>query len=581
MLLTGNDYVSLPEIDDRGGIKSVGLLSMEKRGLIELYGEGNLINPSVVIDRKNIINSVSSLKSYWIPFYTYKDGDVSVTLKIIAPRLNKGFIYSFSLENNGNSKSDVKIQVDFCLNKVMHTVNESKKFRGDIEAALSTWSGMPLYEIFTDFPFLAMAVLSENPEDWRTDAKSFNFNKTFALYPGDKKECSLFFGFGFEEVAAVTSCREEERWGTEYLYNSLVSFLDSRIEKKNDKRLEETLYRNLFFSYFYSTGLTYDTEECVCVTSRSPRYYVSAAYWDRDSLLWAFPAIVRADSKRAEEIIHYVAGRQRKNIGIHSRYIDGSILEPGFELDELMAPIIAINEYIGMTGNKNILEDRNVRALIELILVRLEEWRTFDGLYETFLQPTDDMRVLPVLCYDNALVYRVFSILSNWDWNGEGKAYSIRSASIKKSINNNFIKEVDGMAQYVWSIDENGGYEIYDEPPGSLVLLPETGVCGFSDVAYINTVNRISDPEYEYSFAYYPFGAIGCPHAPHPWILSMANRIKVFGDKEMLEKVLSAEMDEKIACESIDENTGISTTGEAFATCAGFLAASLFNISEE
>lgn len=77
-----------------------------------------------------------------------------------------------------------------------------------------------------------------------------------------------------------------------------------------------------------------DTEELVLVTSRSPRYYVSAAYWDRDSLLWSFPTVVDADPALARRMLDYVFGRQRRNLGVHSRYIDGTVLEPGFELDD-------------------------------------------------------------------------------------------------------------------------------------------------------------------------------------------------------------------------------------------------------
>lgn len=71
-------------------------------------------------------------------------------------------------------------------------------------------------------------------------------------------------------------------------------------------KLTEVYNTNLFFCIFYSTGLTLDTEELVCATSRSTRYYVSAAYWDRDVLLWAFPAILDADPQLAEEILRYV-----------------------------------------------------------------------------------------------------------------------------------------------------------------------------------------------------------------------------------------------------------------------------------
>ena len=87
------------------------------------------------------------------------------------------------------------------------------------------------------------------------------------------------------------------------------------------------------------------------MTSRSPRYYVSAAYWDRDSLLWAFPAILTVDAAYAREILTYVFTRQARNFGVHSRCIDGTMLEPGFELDELCAPVIALNRYVEQTGN--------------------------------------------------------------------------------------------------------------------------------------------------------------------------------------------------------------------------------------
>ena len=94
---------------------------------------------------------------------------------------------------------------------------------------------------------------------------------------------------------------------------------------------------------------------------RSPRYYVSAAYWDRDSLLWAFPAIVEADVCYARELLLSVFHLQGRNFGIHSRFIDGTVLEPGFELDELCAPVIALERYVQKTGDKGILQRAEIQ----------------------------------------------------------------------------------------------------------------------------------------------------------------------------------------------------------------------------
>lgn len=99
--------------------------------------------------------------------------------------------------------------------------------------------------------------------------------------------------------------------------------------------------------------------------------------------------------------------------------------------------------------------------------------------------------------------------------------------------------------------------------------------CSPTDEIYRNTVAMIRSPEYKYSFANSPINEIGCPHAPHPWILSLANSLlcgRVEHCRAILEKI---SMDNGIACESVDEVTGYCTTGEAFATCAGFLCHSI------
>ena len=40
---------------------------------------------------------------------------------------------------------------------------------------------------------------------------------------------------------------------------------------------------------------------------------------------------------------------------------------------------------------------------------------------------------------------------------------------------------------YAWSTDLEGHTDVYDEPPGSLLLLPYLGFCALDDPAYQNT----------------------------------------------------------------------------------------------
>ena len=365
------------------------------------------------------------------------------------------------------------------------------------------------------------------------------------------------------------------RQGWQHELQVTTDWLDARRWPIPDAQLERLYNTNLFFCLFYSAGITLDTEELVLVTSRSPRYYVSAAYWDRDSLLWSFPTVVDADPALARRMLDYVFGRQRRNLGVHSRYIDGTVLEPGFELDELMAPVLALERYVGATGDRDCLEDNAIRAGLTDILrtLRTKRHRSIP-LYETFLQPTDDVRSYPYLTYDNVLVWKALRALSSLypetygDLAGEAE-------ELRRSILEHCVVQGPNGPYYAWSTDLEGHTDVYDEPPGSLLLLPYLGFCALDDPAYQNTVRQIRAPEYPYSFAGCAFAEIGCAHAPHPWMLSVANSLLSGEAERSLDLLRRAEMDNGIVCESINEHTGRSATGDAFATCAGFVCHAL------
>lgn len=260
-----------------------------------------------------------------------------------------------------------------------------------------------------------------------------------------------------------------------------------------------------------------------------------------------------------------------KNIGIHSRYIDGTLLEPGFELDELCAPVIALERYIAYTKDSCILKRPCVAEGLHRILAILNTKRhpTVE-LYATFLQPTDDEIVYPYLTYDNVLVWRTLKALSEWlDQPELGR----RAEEVRSAIYEHCVKQ----GQFIWSTDLNGHFDIYDEPPGSLQLLPHYGFCSMDDPLWQKTMQTIRSDTYRFSFADQPIAEIGCLHAPHPWILSMCNSLLSGHAASALANLEKTRMDNGIACESVNEVTGDCETGEAFATCAGFLSFALYS----
>lgn len=577
-LPTGSEQVSLPRVNEiNAGVEDLTFLHMASRGLIDLRGGQlePLMRPFVA--QQGVEAELGGFEwsrlGYWYPRFAARAGALGLEGVILTPVGERGFGYRLRLTNNGAETVETAFGLRGQTGSAWHCVNVDKPIEGALNCYVSGWSGLPVFEQMCGVPLFALAPICEGEcraefelagEGWL-----WRLERTVRLAPGESAEFTAWWGLGLEEVSAVTSARELQRRGWDWELRRSLAWLAQRSLDLGDEALTRLYNTNLFFCIFFSTGRTLDTEELVLVTSRSPRYYVSAAYWDRDSLLWSFPAVLDADAALAREMLGYVFGRQRRNIGVHSRFIDGTVLEPGFELDELMAPVLALERYVDATGDRSVLADPDVLRGIDGILKKLDAERAEDcELYETFLQPTDDERVYPYITYDNVLVWRALRALGRLF---ERPELTERAERVRRAIYDNCI--FDGA--FAWSVDLAGGHDVYDEPPGSLLLLPYYGFCAWDDPVYLKTAEMIRSPDYTYSFAGCEIAEIGCPHAPHPWLLSIGNSLLCGRSGEALEHLRRTRLDNGIACESVDEHTGECTTGEAFATCAGFICHAL------
>lgn len=577
-LPTGSEQVSLPRVNEiNAGVEDLTFLHMASRGLIDLRGGQlePLMRPFVA--QQGVEAELGGFEwsrlGYWYPRFAARAGALGLEGVILTPVGERGFGYRLRLTNNGAETVETAFGLRGQTGSAWHCVNVDKPIEGALNCYVSGWSGLPVFEQMCGVPLFALAPICEGEcraefepagEGWL-----WRLERTVRLAPGESAEFTAWWGLGLEEVSAVTSARELQRRGWDWELRRSLAWLAQRSLDLGDEALTRLYNTNLFFCIFFSTGRTLDTEELVLVTSRSPRYYVSAAYWDRDSLLWSFPAVLDADAALAREMLGYVFGRQRRNIGVHSRFIDGTVLEPGFELDELMAPVLALERYVDATGDRSVLADPDVLRGIDGILKKLDAERAEDcELYETFLQPTDDERVYPYITYDNVLVWRALRALGRLF---ERPELTERAERVRRAIYDNCI--FDGA--FAWSVDLAGGHDVYDEPPGSLLLLPYYGFYAWDDPVYLKTAEMIRSPDYTYSFAGCEIAEIGCPHAPHPWLLSIGNSLLCGRSGEALEHLRRTRLDNGIACESVDEHTGECTTGEAFATCAGFICHAL------
>ncbi|MDD6143576.1 MAG: glycoside hydrolase family 125 protein [bacterium] len=582
--ITGNEYLSLPAIrESDGAVESISFLYMQLKGMLEVTGTPALIAPYIQCGAKRLpLNPVWERQHCWIPSFTSVSDGFSFRCTYLSPVGERGFGMRLEAENQSATAASVAIGLDGEWTQTLHTVNESIPLASDRMVKASGWNHMFVFQQVPGLPLMAFAPIVGDDQpfseidqgaEWSQHDFSYDIHKTTVLQPGQRMQLDVFWGVGYEEVAASTSAKEMLRQGFDALYARACGWLSERERRSGDERIDELLNTNLFFAFFYASGRTVDTEELCMMTSRSPRYYVSAAYWDRDSLLWAFPAIVQADHAYARELLLSVFQRQGRNFGVHSRFIDGTVLEPGFELDELCAPVIALERYVAITGDPSILNNALIRDRLESILQKLRMQRhPTAALYATFLQPTDDLHRYPYLTYDNVLVWRALRCLGEWLNRSDclAEAEAVHAAILEHCV---FAHE--GKRIFAWSVDLCGQWDIYDEPPGSLQLLPFYGFCPMEDEVWRNTTALIRSPSYGLSFANHPIAEIGCKHAPHPWVLSMCNSLISGHAQEALDHLRLTTMDNGVACESVHEDTGVCTTGAAFATCAGFLAFAL------
>ncbi len=609
-LPTGNEWVSLSCIDRlHAGVHAVGSILLGRRGVVELRGESRrpgakpLLRP--VFFRED--GEVDMRGKYrwertddWLPSFSSEAEGLSIRGTWVAPPGHRGFLLCLKVELEEDAKA-VQVGLDGflaatelcvfrprrppCQNVVLHdgwtsSVVLEANFAGDL-MALGIGATVPFdvdacagrQGTLESLP-RGSEIISENDGE---SPISFRL-RAGRVEPGGSFEMAFVFGVAPERDGARTTQIDLRRHGVQGLIESTKSWLEKRKGSLSDPSLNSFFNRNLLFNYFFACGRALDTEEVVSLTSRSPAYYVSGATWERDSLLWSFPALLLVDVDTARRMLLFMFSRHARNAGEHAHYLDGAVLYPGFELDELAAYFVALGRYLDATGDEGILDEPAVETSLPRLEAKLLSRRHPDPdieLYSTFLLSSDDPSPHPWVTYDNVLVWRAFEVLRciyERKGNAEvGASHGVRARRIRSSIYEHLVHPEQKV--FSWSADLAGEHRLYDEPSGSLLLLPYYGFCAKDDPVWIRTQEFLHSKDYPYYFGEGPFKGHGCLHYPeHPGGLGLAASLLCGRRDEALEVIRNAPLDEGLACETYEVETGEVRTGAAFATCAGLIS---------
>ncbi len=601
VIATGNDWIALPEIRaNDGALVSFNVLSMHDRGLLQVQGSS-----SVNTQREQALTPVISpwvsggpgpaglhvtgwrLIDDWIPVAKARTGSVRVTLTYATPPRARAAWIHMVVVNEGTAQRTVRFGITARWGGLARVVYAPSMIIGQrLQSRAPPW--IPRTHVFSfvesDTVF-AWALGHPDCGRSRRAGDTYTVECRRVLAPGGRAAANFIVSVGLEESSA--------EYGSKVLAAQLVhrgagtvleqerAWLAPRLRTTGDPALDEFMNRNLLFSSFFAWGRTYDTEQFVGVTSRSPRYYVSAAYWDRDSMLWSFPALLATDRARARRALEVALGMQLRDTGTHSRFIDGVTLEPGYELDENAAPLIALTSYWRKTGDTAFVR-RHLGAL-HTLLAKLAAHRGRAGLYWTEQDSQDENRRSRYETYDNALVWRalrdaavLYRALGDPATGRalDGKARRLRTAVMRRLV----ATGAPGARGPIFAFGWDGRHYTFDDvPPGSLMKLPALGFIDEDDPLFIRTYRWLHSRHFKYSNAGKPYGLPGSYRLPATTSWSIADHLRLRAGQALAMKILRASpWDGGIVSEQVDPMNARSLAGGgAFATAAGYVAATV------
>jgi uncharacterized protein len=598
---TGNEWISLPNIRaDDGALTSFNVLSMRDRGLLQVTGEAGspVLQPYFEADGESVpfMNPGWELIEYWIPRADQTSDGLEMTLTWCAPPGVRGAFLRMTLTNHRALAVPVILGLKASWGALDRVTYVPVRLKGDRTLSATPWidAGEVFGYVTNDTHFawslihpgsqarMSLPPLTVSPE---VDAQH-----VVTLEPEKTAEAIFVLGAGLEEFSADHNAHALElmldRNGADAEIAQTADWCRSRVRTTGKPDLDLLMNRNYLFTALYAWGKTIDTEQFVGVTSRSPRYYVSAAYWDRDAMLWSFPGLLDIDSGLAREALECALTLQLRDAGTHSRFIDGVVLEDGFELDEAAAPIIALAGYVEHTGDVEFLRDH--REAMAILRDRLaEHFEPSVGLYSSLQDPQDEYQKLPFETYDNVLVWKALldmgTLFDRLQDAAGAKAARDRAAALRDAILTRCVSSAaQGADGTIFAVATDGKNVVFaDAPPGSLLKLPALGFVPETDPLFARTYRWLHSSAYAYSYDGHTYGLPGSYRLPFTTSWSVADHLRLAAGRDQAWKVLRAsKWDGGIITEGVNPDTAAAdSAGRAFATAAGYVAHAICEIA--
>ncbi|MCI0436412.1 MAG: hypothetical protein L0271_22665, partial [Gemmatimonadetes bacterium] len=406
------------------------------------------------------------------------------------------------------------------------------------------------------------------------EALRFRITRTLQIGPGRRSSAALYAGVAQDRDGAFAAGAWLERLGAAELIR-LGRLELARIARSAEGPLRDLAGRNLAFHHYNSVARAIDDERMYPVLSRSPAHGACAVFSERAALAWSLPAHNLTDPMLARELYIRILEQYSDRPGRVHRYLDGAALTRGFSLANLCEYVLALERYVDTTRDDSLLED----ALVSQVLREVDE-AVYSRLHpEIFLAETEvlasgDRSDYPYASFDNVLMWRLCRALSKLGPPASQPRFRMAGGEEEAAAAfwQRCAADVDGLHVIAGSTDTKGGVAVYDDPAGSLRLLPFLEFCDEEDPIWANTMDLLHSRRYPLWHGAAPHPGLARRSRPGEasFAALCADLLGPYRERAVA-TLQGLDLPAGIACETWDPATGKAASGPWAAGEAGFL----------
>ncbi|HSJ05414.1 MAG TPA: glycoside hydrolase family 125 protein, partial [Longimicrobiales bacterium] len=290
------------------------------------------------------------------------------------------------------------------------------------------------------------------------------------------------------------------------------------------------------------------------------------------------------DPGLAREALFRVFDMFSERSGEHLRYMDGGAFDTGFVLDQaLLYPWIA-RHYVAGTGDESLLDEGLVRQVAyETDAALFTRLHPEHMLCSTELLPSGDAADHAYGTFGNALL-RAFAealpeLVPKEHPDDAPPRFTGAGPEVAAAIWQHCVTELDGSPLLASTADLDGASAIYDDPAGSLGLLPFFGFCPEDDPVWTATMEFLRSPRYPLFLSGAVAGVATRSDPGRACLAALCTDLLGPGAADALSRLLLIRFPGGVAAADYDPATG--TAGSAHhAALAGFLAWTLVRAAE-